>query len=80
MKQASVCHILFCGPKMECVCVCMCVNGGGLYCRDVMRCECTAVTESGDQAFPTMHMRTEGGTHELIVAAKAARRQTWLLL
>lgn len=38
------------------------------------------MTESGEQAFPTMHMRTEGGTHELIVAAKATRHQTWLLL
>lgn len=58
----------------------MCVNGGGPYRRDVIRCEWTAVTESGEQAFPPMHTRTEGGTHELIVAARAARRQIWLLL
>lgn len=63
--------------KSICRCVCMC---GGLHRLDVMRCEWTAVTESGEQAFPTMHMRTEGGTHKLIVAARATCRQIWLLL
>ena len=53
---------------------------GGLHRLDVMRCEWTAVTESGEQAFPTMHMRTEGGTHERIVAARATCHQIWLLL
>lgn len=61
------------------MCMCMCVNGGGPY-YDVIGCEWTAVTESGEQAFPTMHMRTEGGTHELIVAATATCHQIWLLL
>lgn len=76
MRRDPVCHILF----VWSACVCVWVNGGGLYLPDVIGCDWTAVTESGEQAFPTMHMRTEGGTHELIAAARATRRQTWLLL
>lgn len=78
MKQASVCHVMF--ETKNGVCVSMCANGDGPYGHDIIRCEWTAATESGEQAFPTMHMRTEGGTHELIEAAKANCRQTWLLL
>lgn len=51
-----------------------------MYHCDVIGCEWTAVIESGEQAFPTMHMGTEGGTHELIVAATASRHQKWLML
>lgn len=78
MKQASLCHIMFVNKNR--VCVSMCVNGDRPYGHDIMQCEWTAVTESEQEAFPTMHMRTEGGTHELIEAARTTCHQTWLLL
>lgn len=74
MKQASVCHIMFVNTNR------VCVNVAGPYCHGGVRCEWTAVTESGEQAFPTMHTRTEGGTHELIEAARDTRHQIRLLL